>query len=403
MSAGRSKHAPAQSHRRLDGTTLVVSAGVPDGELVHDLLIEDLASVIITPDPERGAADFETHRPSLLILALRSIEAAQHYYLELHRRCEALHATPHRTIVLCERADARRAFELCRQQYFDDYVVFWPTSHDPFRVRMAAIHALQQLGANGIGAGGGEIAVHARRLAALTGALQASMASGEEHIARVVDSVRRAHTDVDTSLRQLAERLDAEGRESAATSEARARIADTFDKMRKNALKPHFSGISEAVVPMREWMDDLNAQVAPAVRAAEAILSVGGETRPLVMIVEDDLFQHRLLAHQLGASGLDLLFASNGTGAFALLRHHQPDVILLDFNLPDMSGAEVLHRLKSAERTQSIPVILITGTSTKDVVVESRRAGAVDVMAKPLDTERLLASIREHLSPTSAP
>jgi CheY-like chemotaxis protein len=384
---------------QVEGTVLVASSGSADAELVADLLREEFAQVAVSTNSNRAVADFEQLRPRLLVLAFRSIDDAERYYLGLHRFCEQLHAIPHRTLVLCERGDAHRVYELCRRQYFDDYVVFWPVSHDPYRIRMSAIHALRAAEAGeASGPSPHLLAMHARRIAELKTLLERNLADGGQRVARVMASVKQAQSELGESIADFSRRFEDGRYEGLVEIKDQRRFDQELRTLREDALQAPFDGIDSAVAPIQEWMHALNAQVEPSMRSAEALATIAEHTRPVVLLVDDDAFQHRLLKHQLADTGLDLMFASNGTGALSLMRSRRPDLILMDFNLPDMSGAEVIRRLKSSDRTAAIPVMLITGTSTKDVVVESHRAGAVDVMAKPLDTGRLLAGIRMHLA-----
>ncbi|MBC7857972.1 MAG: response regulator, partial [Burkholderiaceae bacterium] len=79
------------------------------------------------------------------------------------------------------------------------------------------------------------------------------------------------------------------------------------------------------------------------------------------------------------------------------LRKCQPDLVLMDINLPDIDGVEVTRRLKLAEQFAGIPVIMITGQSGKDMVIESLNAGAADFVVKPFDKPTLLGKVRKFL------
>jgi CheY-like chemotaxis protein len=94
---------------------------------------------------------------------------------------------------------------------------------------------------------------------------------------------------------------------------------------------------------------------------------------------------YRLLSAMLGGLGLDLA------------RQHRPDVILLDLNLPDMSGGDVLRHLRDDPRTRDIPVIVISADATRDHVEKLLAAGARAYLTKPLDIRELLEVVYETL------
>ena len=74
-----------------------------------------------------------------------------------------------------------------------------------------------------------------------------------------------------------------------------------------------------------------------------------------------------------------------------------PDLILMDFRLPDSDGIVLTRELKDKPASQGIPVIMLTGQTEKQVIVESRRAGAVDFVAKPSNRDLLLKKVAQHL------
>jgi len=141
------------------------------------------------------------------------------------------------------------------------------------------------------------------------------------------------------------------------------------------------------------------AAPASASVAATAAPSVVVPSQPLLLIVDDDSFQHRLLTHLLSSTGWNLWFASSGTQALALLRQRRPDLVLMDIDLPDGSGVEFTRQIKAQPALASMPVVMITGHSEKQLVIDSLKAGASDYVVKPFDREVVLAKLRHCLTP----
>jgi CheY-like chemotaxis protein len=91
-----------------------------------------------------------------------------------------------------------------------------------------------------------------------------------------------------------------------------------------------------------------------------------------------------------------LLSAMQGSMGVTLARDHRPELILLDLNLPDMRGEEVLARLNSDPATAELPVVVVTADATSGQRARLIRAGARDFITKPVDVDRLLQLIDEH-------
>ncbi|HWK90316.1 MAG TPA: response regulator, partial [Longimicrobium sp.] len=92
-----------------------------------------------------------------------------------------------------------------------------------------------------------------------------------------------------------------------------------------------------------------------------------------------------------------LVPALQGQIGVELAREHRPDLVLLDLHLPDISGEEVLRRLRADERTASIPVIVISADATLDSLDRLRTAGADAYLTKPLDLDEFLEALETHL------
>jgi putative two-component system response regulator len=121
------------------------------------------------------------------------------------------------------------------------------------------------------------------------------------------------------------------------------------------------------------------------------------DERPLVLVVEDDLPNRALLERLLEREGYRTTSAGDGEAALLAVGEHAPDLILLDIGLPYMDGYEVTRRLRSQLRTLTIPIILLTGRSGLEDVVEGLDAGADDFLSKPFRQPELLARIRSAL------
>jgi CheY-like chemotaxis protein len=186
------------------------------------------------------------------------------------------------------------------------------------------------------------------------------------------------------------------GEQHADRAGTSATLMQELATLRELAAVP-FASVDQTMAPVRRWVGAFREDLDPHLESARALGELAESVRPLVLLVDDDEFQHRLLQQMLAEVPVDLVFAISGTEAAARLRSERPDLILMDFQLPDVSGVEATRRLKAAPSTADIPVILVTGTSTREVAIESRQAGAVDFMVKPLDRQRLLAGINRHL------
>lgn len=108
-----------------------------------------------------------------------------------------------------------------------------------------------------------------------------------------------------------------------------------------------------------------------------------------VLIVDDEELMREVLQMRLENWGYEVLTASNAEEAIRKLLQHSPDVVLSDVVMPDLSGLDLLKKLKSGET--DTPILLMTAHGTLDMAVEAIKAGAEDFITKPLDYEKLRA------------
>lgn len=121
------------------------------------------------------------------------------------------------------------------------------------------------------------------------------------------------------------------------------------------------------------------------------------DQRPLVLVVDDESANLQLMRKLLDQD-YRLLFAKDGPRALDLARAEQPNLILLDVMMPDMSGHEACRRLKADPVTASIPIIFVTALTDAVDEVTGFEAGAVDYINKPVSAAILRARVKTHLS-----
>jgi DNA-binding response OmpR family regulator len=119
--------------------------------------------------------------------------------------------------------------------------------------------------------------------------------------------------------------------------------------------------------------------------------------KSVILVVDDTPMVRTVLSEILSAEGYQVRAASSGELALASIAAGPPDLILLDLQMADMDGFEVLRQLKARKESCDIPIIFISGASEIKERVEGLKLGAVDFITKPFQSEELLARVRTHL------
>jgi two-component system phosphate regulon response regulator PhoB len=119
--------------------------------------------------------------------------------------------------------------------------------------------------------------------------------------------------------------------------------------------------------------------------------------QPRVLVVEDEPAQLEVLSYNLEAEGFAVSRARDGEEAILLIAEGTPDIIVLDWMMPNMSGIEVCRRIKSKPETRSIPVIMLSARSEEVDKVRGLETGADDYLVKPYSVIELMARVRTQL------
>jgi CheY-like chemotaxis protein len=120
--------------------------------------------------------------------------------------------------------------------------------------------------------------------------------------------------------------------------------------------------------------------------------------RPLILVAEDMGVQVRLMRFHLERAGCDVIAASDGVEALARCEADDPDLIMLDVDMPGLNGFQVLDRLRSSESTRHIPVIMLTAHA-KDAPLFAEWAESADLfMTKPFTPNTLVSEVQRILA-----
>ncbi len=124
---------------------------------------------------------------------------------------------------------------------------------------------------------------------------------------------------------------------------------------------------------------------------------MNAESKKRVLIVEDNELNMKLFHDLLEAHGYDTLQTKDGMEALTIAREHKPDLILMDIQLPEVSGLEVTKWIKEDENLESIPVVAVTAFAMKGDEEKIREGGCEAYVAKPISVENFIKTVKEFL------
>jgi DNA-binding response OmpR family regulator len=119
---------------------------------------------------------------------------------------------------------------------------------------------------------------------------------------------------------------------------------------------------------------------------------------PKILVVDDEPDVLLIVKTGMQAEGYEVVTASNGVDALAMVKEEKPDVVILDVMMPLMDGFEVLAKLKEDDATAAVPVIMLTGLSERSKIQKALVSGIHFYVVKPFEFEELIQKVRTVLN-----
>ena len=120
-------------------------------------------------------------------------------------------------------------------------------------------------------------------------------------------------------------------------------------------------------------------------------------TKPLILLVDDSIFELKVVSARLQQTGYCVITATSGHEALTLARERRPDLVVLDIWMPGMDGIEVSRRLRDDKSFAEVPIVLLTSHALSEYLQEGLEAGADAYIVKPIGEEKLQSLLDELL------
>lgn len=366
---------------------LVASDQATDADLAVRLLQDDFTEIRKSYLADKAVTEFESFAPDVLVMAFDEVDKCDRYYLSLYRKGQLVHSHPHRTIVLCGRDDVRRVFQQCREEFFDDYVLFWPAPYDGHRLNMSVLRAVRELrGFQRERVPNNLLMQQVGHLQNFTEQLSGQLRQGQMSI----QSVHKSLTQSSQHVRQVMDKVLADGRASPESIQGLRNFTE-------QELQPSVEDALAAVSPLVAWVKSLEDQAEVQKARQLPLVTQVQALRPRILVIDDDPFSLELAAKALEKLGCDPQPATSAFDAMRRLQRDRFDLVVIDYMMPGTNGIEATRQLRKIQNLSNLPVLMMTSESRRDVIVESRLAGVNDFLLKPLQMATLASKLTLHL------
>ena len=121
-------------------------------------------------------------------------------------------------------------------------------------------------------------------------------------------------------------------------------------------------------------------------------------TQRKALVVDDEFHILQVVAIKLRNNGFDVMTAENGAQALQMAREHKPDIVITDYQMPVMSGIELIEQLRSDPDTRSTPVVMLTARNFSIDQEQQQRLSIADCLSKPFSPREVLQTVENVLN-----
>ena len=333
-----------------------------------------------------------SEQPHIIFFGTKVLQTSEGIYLNLIKKVNDFER--HRAVLMVKAMDADRAYNLCKNKVFSDYLVVKPL-YDKNIFNMAIARSIEVLKEHD----GLEVLYDIERKLRKLQLSNEKNNKIEKSIQHKVQAIQQQLTSsLSDEINQLPENI---------SSCINNKIAsDEFDYQLLNLTASFRNTLTQANNDMTQMLGDLGDKTQNSYEDMNAGLSSTINSMGIkrtILIIEDDSFFIQMLTNLLETAGYIVHATKDGKTGLEMIGRVNPDIIILDWNLPDIMGFDVLKQIKSNIKYSHLPVIVLTGHSNPKVVKEAITLGASYFIVKPSKGELILNKVESALFSMDAP
>ena len=381
--------------KTINTEVLVVTDSKEELDKVMHLLSPEFGGLLNTDNQTTGVTLFKKHHPTLLILAFEDVAKAEKFYLSLYNLDPQIYTAPHKTLLLCRGGESEKAYELCKAGIMSDYVADRPL-FDPFRLRLSVSQALKH---HNNEQNSFWLNQHVEKISSgvhrFNRFIKEHVFTGNKHHQETVQSFEQYTTKLTNDLKQLEDNLTSIALNEDVFRDEKDQLSAQFDEFRQNTIEAGSQPVRQQMENNDNWMGKLDQSYQDYQRKVGP--DPDDDSISEILLVDDDDMYREMVITMLNSESLHIHAVSDGRAALRHLMVSKPDLILLDYQMPGIDGLTVLKDIKSNPDNKKIPVIMLTGDSSRETVGSTIQAGAAKYLIKPSDRATILGKIKEVL------
>lgn len=342
-----------------------------DRREVDNIFNLDTLKLSFTNELSNIPQKIDKQKPVIIIFCLKDMNQAQELMLDIVRNSQFLMLNC-QSILLVSTANIKQANRLCMKGIFDDYILFWP-NYDIERINFAIHNLLTKKSNNN---------KNVNANAAIKDLLP-SLASSSSEMSKLATDSHLSAADI---KQQLDNMLGLINKFDAIDEKISSQLNTEIELIQSYLLKA-LTGVSNNI-------NNANKTINSAYKTVQNTVSKLGHR---LLLIDDDVLFSNMLKVMLKNCNLEVIWASSVQKGIKILSDSPVDLVFLDYNMPDTNGMEGLTMIRQGLSIKDLPIIMITGTSDRQLVENVIAAGANDFIVKPPKKQVILSKLSNHI------
>jgi CheY-like chemotaxis protein len=364
-------------------------------EVLHHLneCFESIEPILIG---KNAVSKLEEFQPHIIIFFCHKVSSAEAFYLTVHRTCNGFSSWMHESIILCAREEAKKCYQLCIDNVFNDFCLFKPV-YEPFSLRLTVTQAIE------------------RRKAHLERAGQRNefknidqeFKSIEKELDKTVNKIesisKKDWQMAPFFTRFIKQKVDGfqqsiinDPQENGIEVVNENKIKDSFDRLKSDVtssedFKSQEEIQNDAVLAVQDELAKIVADISTQRRqlgeTSTSLKEACELDKTYILLIDNDIKSIKMIREALKSDSYVLTIVADPQQGRDVLNKLSIDVILVDTQPSDMQGAKFLQDIQSSKLHGHIPIIIISRANGKQSVQHGLRLGASDYIIKPFEKQ----------------
>ena len=364
-------------------------------EVLHHLKesFETIEPILID---KNTASKLEQFQPHIIIFFCHKVSAAEALYLTMHRTCKGFSSWMHESIILCTREEAKKCYQLCIDNVFNDFCLFKPV-YEPFSLRLTVTQAIERRNIHLEKAGRrNEFKSIDREFKSIENELDKTVYK--------IGCIGKTNEQIDPFLTTFVnQKVDAfqqsiiiDPQENGLEVIDENKVKDSFDRLKSDVantdkLKNQEDIQNDAVLAVQNELEKIVADISTQRRqlgeTSTNLKEVCELDKTHILFIDNDIKSIKMIREALKSDNYVLTIVPDPQQGRDVLNKLSIDVILVDTQPSDIQGAKFLQEIQSSKLHGHIPIIIISRANGRQSVQHGLRLGASDYIIKPFEKQ----------------